>query len=126
MGSRGTFLKSGGFTGGAKWEMVDHVGGIKVLLPIGKTSRNLPERSNTPGTAYLLYRKDGVFDQLRVFGADRVPLFDIDYGVHDGKKFLHVHYFKNGERAKKDEIVALHKGDVLYERYKHLFKGVPL
>lgn len=126
MGSRGTFLKSGGFTGGAKWEMVDHVGGIKVLLPIGKTSRNLPERSNTPGTAYLLYRKDGVFDQLRVFGTDRVPLFDIDYGVHDGKKFLHVHYFINGDCSDRKNFVPLHRGDSLYEKYKHLFKGVPL
>lgn len=83
---------------------------------------NLPERSNTPGTSYLLYRKNGDFDQLRVFGENRIPQFDIDYGVHDGKKSLHVHYFTNGIRGKHPDI--LHSGDALYEKYKSLFKGV--
>ena len=82
----------------------------------------LPEQSNTPGTSYLLYRKNGDFDQLRVFGEDRIPRFDMDYGVHDGKKSLHVHYYTDGKRSKTPEI--LHPGDALYEKYKSLFKGV--
>ena len=93
MGSRGSFLESGGFNTPARWHTVDYVDGIKVLTPKGpKASMNLPERSNTPGTSYLLYRKNGDFDQLRVFGENRVPQFDIDYGVHDSKKSLHVHH----------------------------------
>lgn len=83
---------------------------------------NLPERSNTPGTSYLLYRRNGDFDQLRVFGKNRMPQFDIDYGVHDGKKSLHVHYYTDGIRSKHPDI--LHPGDTLYEKYKTLFKGV--
>lgn len=63
MGSRGSFLESGGFSTPAKWQTVDYVGGIKVLLPKDlKASISLPERSNTPGTSYLSYRKDGTFD----------------------------------------------------------------
>lgn len=82
MGSRGSFLESGGFSTPARWHTVDYVDGIKVLAPKDpKASMNLPERSNTPGTSYLLYRKNGDFDQLRVFGENRVPQFDIDYGV---------------------------------------------
>ena len=74
MGSRGSFLESGGFSTPAKWQTVDYVGGIKVLLPKDlKASISLPERSNTPGTSYLSYRKDGTFDQLRVFGENRIP-----------------------------------------------------
>ena len=123
MGSRGSFLESGGFKTPAKWHTVDYVEGIKVLAPIdSKASLNLPERSNTPGTSYLLYRKNGDFDQLRVFGEDRIPQFDIDYGVHNGKKTLHVHYYTNGVRDKNPK--TLHPGDSLYGKYKRLFKGV--
>ena len=123
MGSRGSFLESGGFSTPARWHTVDYVEGIKVLeLKASNSSRSLPERSNTPGTSYLLYRKNGNFDQLRVFNENRMPRFDIDYGVHDGKKTLHVHYFTDGKRSKTPE--NLHSGDALYEKYKKLFRGV--
>lgn len=123
MGSRGSFLESGGFSVPARWHTVDYVDGIKVLEPKDvKASHNLPERSNTPGTAYLKRNTDGSFSQLRVFGADRLPMYDIDYGVHQAKKFLHVHYFVEGDRTGR--TVALNPGDALYEQYKRLFKGV--
>ena len=115
MGSRGSFLESGGFSTPARWHTVDYVDGIKVLeLKDSNSSRSLPERSNTPGTSYLLYRKNGDFDQLRVFNENRMPRFDIDYGVHDGKKSFHVHYFTDGKRSKTPDI--LHSGDALYEK----------
>ena len=123
MGSRGSFLESGGFSAPAKWETVDYVDGIKVLAPKdSKASISLPERSNTPGTSYLSYRKDGTFDQLRVFENDRIPKFDIDYGVHQGEKSLHIHYYKDGIRSK--EPIKIKEGDKIYEKYKRLFKGV--
>lgn len=74
-----------------------------------------------PVNGFELAIKMGV-SQLRVFGADRLPKYDIDYGVHQAKKFLHVHYFEDGNRTGK--TVALHPGDALYEKYKRLFKGV--
>lgn len=120
-------MKVVAFSASAKWHTVDYVDGIKVLAPKNpKASMNLPERSNTPGTSYVLYRKNGDFDQLRVFKADRTPLLDIDYGTHRGEKTLHVHYFFNGKRAKQDEIIFLKKGHPLYEKYKNLFKGAIL
>lgn len=123
MGSRGSFLESGGFSAPAKWQTVDYVDGIKVLAPKdSKASISLPERSNTPGTSYLSYRKDGIFDQLRVFENDRIPKFDIDYGVHQGEKSLHIHYYKDGVRSK--EPIKIKEGDKIYEKYKRLFKGV--
>lgn len=123
MGSRGSFLKEGGFSSPARWHTVDYVEGVKVLAPKDpKASMSLPERSNTPGTSYLSYRKNGDFDQLRVFGVDRIPKFDIDYGTHNGEKSLHIHYFTNGIRSKTPNI--LRPGDALYEKYKNLFKGV--
>ena len=81
-----------------------------------KASRSLPERSNTPGTAYILYRKNGNFSQLRVFGDDRIPVYDIDYGKHQGKYSLHVHYFKDGVREKDSEVMILRKLD--FELYR--------
>ena len=123
LGSRGSFLKGGGFSSPARWHTVDYVDGVKVLAPKDqKASMNLPERSNTPGTSYLSYRKNGDFDQLRVFGSDRIPKFDIDYGTHNGKKSLHTHYFTNGVRSNTPNI--LRPGDALYEKYRNLFKGV--
>ena len=123
MGSRGSFLESGGFNTPAKWHTVDYIDGIKVLSPKDpKASISLPDRSNTPGTAYLKISSDGTFSQLKVFGKDRLPIFDIDYGIHQGKKSLHIHYFINGNRNGK--TMDLHPGDKLYEKYKSIFKGV--
>lgn len=123
MGSRGSFLESGGFSTPARWHTVDYVDGIKVLEPKDpKASHNLPVRSNTPGTAYLKLDADGCFSQLRVFGEDRFPVYDIDYGVHQGKKFLHAHYYMNGKRA--NEAVPLSPGDPLFEKHRNVLKGV--
>lgn len=125
MGSRGSFLESGGFSVPAKWQTVDYAEGIKVLAPKdSKASISIPERSNTPGTSYISYRKDGTFDQLRVYGNDRIPKFDIDYGVHKGKKFLHIHYYKDGIRSK--EPIKVEESDKIYKKYKGIFKGVKL
>lgn len=125
MGSRGSFLESGGFRVPAKWHTVDYVEGIKVLAPKdSKASKSLPDRSNTPGTSYLKLNTDNVFSQLRVFGDNRLPIYDIDYGMHQGKKTLHVHYYLNGNRNGK--TIVLHKEDELYKKYKSLFKGVKI
>lgn len=125
MGSRGSFLESGGFSTPAKWHTVDYIDGIKVLaLKDPNASVSLPERSNTPGTSYISYRKDGRFDQVRVFGDDRIPQYDIDYGKHQGKISLHVHYYKEGVRQSVRDQDYLKPGDKLYEKYKRLFKGV--
>ena len=97
--------------------------GIKVLAPKDpKASISLPERSNTPGTAYISYRKDGTFDQYIVFDVNRMPIYRIDYGTHRGKKTLHVHYYKDGNSMPNPP--DLKKGDPLYEKHTHLFKGV--
>ena len=122
MGSRGSFLESGGFNTPAKWKAVDYVEGIKVLRPKDdKASLSLPERSNTPGTSYLLYDDKGVFRQFIIFAENRMPVYRIDFGTHRGKKSLHVHYYKNGDVTGRPNF--LHPGDKLYEKHKRLFKG---
>ena len=127
MGSRGAFLESGGFSTPAQWHTVDFVDGIKVLeRKDPKASKSLPERSNTPGTSYLLLNPDGTFKQLRVFGEDRKPILDIDYGPHRGMVSLHAHKYENGERISGDSVIIIKKGDHLYEKYKRLFKGVKM
>ncbi len=72
---------------------------------------------------YLTYKKDGTFKQLITFDQDRMPIYEIDYGVHAGIKSLHVHYYENGNR-KQGAFRILHEGDILYEKYKNVFKGV--
>ena len=123
MGSRGSFLENGGFSTPARWHTVDYIDGIKVLAPKDpKASISLPERSNTSETAYVSYRKDGTFDQYIVFDANRMPVYRIDYGMHRGKKTLHIHCYKNGNALPNPP--DLKKGDPLYEKHKRLFKGV--
>lgn len=125
MGSRGSFLESGGFSAPAKWETVDYVDGVKVLASKDlKASISLPERSNTPGTSYVAYGKDGVFKQFIIFDDNRIPIYEIDYGPHNHEKSLHVHYYYNGERSK--DPIRIYPGDLLYEKHKRLFKGVPV
>ncbi|MCF0231837.1 MAG: hypothetical protein HUJ63_06160 [Enterococcus sp.] len=123
MGGRGSFLESGGFSTPAKWQTIDYVDGVKILTPKDpKASISLPEHSNTPGTSYVAYGKDGVFKQFITFDENRFPVYQIDYGMHNHQKTLHVHYFKNGERSKNP--TNIHPGDILYEKHKRLFKGV--
>lgn len=125
MGSRGSFLESGGFSAPAKWQTVGYIDGIKVLRPKDpKAKPNLPGFSNTPSTAYLLLRDNGEFSQLRVFDADRKPILDVDFGKHANKKSLHAHKYVNGDREKNP--IMLKPGNNIYEQYKRLFKGVTI
>ena len=130
MGGRGAFLESGGFSK-YRYKVVDVVDGVKVLEPLdGRQKHSLPERSNEPCTSYMCYynKKDKngnkVFKQLIVFDENRMPIYRIDYGPHQGKISLHVHYFEDGNSLK--EVEYLHPGDELYEKHKNLFKGVEL
>ena len=130
MGGRGGFIKEGGFNK-YRYEIVDFVDGVKVLEPKDKSeTHSLPERSNSPCTSYMCYYKkkhkddEDVFKGYIIFDKNRMPIYRIDYGVHQGPKFLHVHYFENGELVGKPK--KLHPGDELYEKHKRLFKGVEL
>ncbi len=123
MGSRGSYLKEGGFNRYDWKELPNRIEGIKVVLPkdTGK-ALNLPYYSRTPATAYLKV-EDGKFSQLRKYKDDRSPEFDIDFGQHHTKEpYLHVHYYTNGIRNRTP--VALKPGDKLYEEYKTTFIGV--
>lgn len=123
MGATGSMLESGGFSAPHQWHTVDYIDGIKVLEKKDEKSRvSLPPRSNTPGATYISFRKDGTFDQIRKYGENRKPEYDIDYGNHKGKIYLHIHFYENGERSKNP--MPLKSGDKLYEKYKNAFKGV--
>ena len=119
MGGRGAFLINGGFSGPNNWYAVGMIYGIKVLMPTKGKSLSLPERSNTPGTSYLLYKPDGTFKQLRVFGDDRIPRYDIDYHIRNGKMDLHKHKYINGQR--NSEHIPLSKAELA--RYEKFLKG---
>lgn len=106
MGSRGSSLSSGGFRE-YNWKTVDFIHKVKVIVPKDAAkSLNLPLMSNTPGTEYLLYSEKGVFSQLRLYGNDRNPYCDIDYGLHRNKLSLHKHVWHNGQRGQASEMSA--------------------
>ena len=124
MGGRGAFLKDGTLKT-QRYKVVDFIEGIKILRPKDpKAKLSLPERSVTPNTSYASYYNDGTFRQFITFDENRMPRYQIDYGMHQGTKSLHVHHYINGDRKGKFEY--LHPGDVIYERHKRLFIGVPI
>ena len=124
MGGRGVFLKEGGFIK-RLYQVDGFIEGIKILIPKDpKAKRSLPERAGTPNTSYVSYHKDGTFRQFITFDEDRMPRYQIDYSRHQGKVSLHVHFYTDGERGKN--VRYLYPGDVIYERHKRLFKGVPI
>ena len=124
MGGRGSFLKEGGFIK-QRYKVVDFIEGIKILRPKNdKESLGLPERSGTPNTSYVCYKDDGTFKQFITFDEDRMPRYRIDYGTHQGRISLHVHFYINGEKI--NNVQYIYPGDVIYERHKRLFKEVPI
>ena len=132
MGSSGSYLKSGSFTG-QEWEQVGIINGVKIIKKIGikkDIKGNLPFFSNTPGTAYVLLDPDGKFSQFRQYREDRKVKFDIDYGRHNSAKpYLHMHTYANKTRLEPIPITNT-KGDIinksLYEKYKRFLKGIRL
>ena len=121
MGATGSMLESGEFSV-QNWATVDYIEGIKVLeAKKGNNSRGLPALSHTKGTQYILMDKNGKFKQLRKYGMDNKPLFDIDYGRHNNETTFHMHYYRNGIKQPQDYAVP----KSLIEKYKNAFKGVP-
>lgn len=126
MGGRGGFLATGGFSTPAQWHSTGLLYGVKVLErnnQRGKTG--LPGFSNTPGTAYLSFNKEGKFHQYRQYGKNRKPLFDIDYGVDGpltgrGVRAIHIHdYDGNGVRQPGRWMTESE-----YQKYKKFFERI--
>ena len=103
---------------------------MKVLIPMNKTrSLKLPEESHTAGGRYVLFDKDGIFHQYREYDMNHEVILEIGY--HHEKSLgegdvLHVHLhqtpgIENHANAVKYRIAP---GDLYYEKYKKLFKGV--
>ena len=124
MGGRGGMLPEGGFVK-QRYHVVDYVDGVKVLEPKdSREGRSVPERSGTPGTSYVCYRKNGTFKSFITFDKDRMPIYSIDYGIHQGVISLHAHFYKNGKKIKRVEY--LNQEHELYTKHKKLFKGVKI
>ncbi|WP_346696696.1 hypothetical protein [Thermophilibacter mediterraneus] len=126
MGGRSGFLSSGGFSTPAQWHSTGLLYGVKVLVRNDPKSRTgLPGYCNTPGTAYIAMNAEGKFHQLRQYGMDRRPLFDIDYGVDApltgrGVRAIHIHeYDSDGVRQPGRWLT-----DAELRKYGKFFKGV--
>ena len=115
MGGRGTFAigKKVDYT----YRTVGEIEGVKVLEGInGKHS--LPEESHS-STAYIKLSSDNTLKQYREFNVDHTAKLDIDYSIHQGKKFLHAHDYVNGVRQVARKLTMKEK-----EKYAKFFKGV--
>ncbi len=85
-----------------EWHVTGILYGIPILRPDNPNrSLNLPRNSEIPNVSYLLYDKNGVFKQMRIFGDDNKPKMDIDYHNKNGKMSLHKHIYIDGVRQKE-------------------------
>lgn len=118
MGGRGTF--SLGVKTADAFETVGEINGVKVLEKKNKSeSKNLPEEAHS-SKAYLLLDDNGVFRKYREYN-NHIIQFEIEYGTHAAKKFLHYHPYINGERQSAERI-----SPSMIEKYKKFFKGLDL
>ena len=100
MGSRGGSIGNSKVPKG--WHITNFFEGIAILRPNNPNqSLSLPRLSEIPGISYLLYGKNGIFKQLRIFGKDNKPDMDIDYHMKDGEMSLHKHIYIDGVRQKE-------------------------
>ena len=103
------------------WHITGFFEGIAILRPDNPNqSLSLPRKSEVPSTSYLLYGKNGVFKQLRIYGEDGKPTIDIDYHMKDGEMSLHKHIYIDGVRQK--EHIALTSAE--YNEYKKFVEKV--
>ena len=121
MGASGSMLENGEFSVQNRLT-VDYIDGIKVLeAKKENNNKGLPSRSHTKCTQYILMDSDGKFKQLKKYGMDNKPLYDIDYGKHNNEISFHMHYYKNGiKQPQAFDVIKEFK-----EKYKNVFKGVP-
>ena len=121
MGASGSMLENGEFSVQNRLT-VDYIDGIKVLeAKKENNNKGLPSRSHTKSTQYILMDSDGKFKQLKKYGMDNKPLYDIDYGKHNNEISFHMHYYKNGiKQPQAFDVIKEFK-----EKYKNVFKGVP-
>ena len=102
------------------WHATGSFYGIPILRPNSEGSLSLPRNSEVPNVSYLLYGKNGVFKQMRIFGDDNKPKMDIDYHIRDGKMSLHKHIYIDGVRQKEHiDLTATE-----YDNYKKFIEKV--
>lgn len=103
------------------WHITGFLYGIAILRPDNPDqSLSLPSKSEIPNVSYLLYKRDGVFKQLRIFGDDNKPKMDIDYHMKDGELSLHKHIYIDGVRQKEHIELTTEE----YNEYKKFVEKV--
>ena len=121
MGSRGAMSASGKLKR-QEWKSAGEMFGIKILEKIDeKKNRGLPWFCVQPNSAYILLDKDGEFYQLRQYGDDRAPKFDVDFHAKSAKgdkeKIPHIHEYLNDRRQHGRPL-----SDSEYDKYSKFFE----
>lgn len=106
--------------------------GIKVLVKEDKRESSTPLHSNTPYTMYAKIDKNGIVNQITVYGgeAGRTKIKDIDIGHKhtnkDGTVFMdneiHVHDYVNGKRNYNARKPSEQENNLLLGARKRVFR----
>lgn len=133
MGSRGQFLKAGGFTV-YNYKTLMRYNNIRFVILKDKTRKNvkLPERSNSPRAVYATLGTDGEIKSISFFNGSRKKYKEIDLShFHNGMK-PHVHIIdpnslnmRSGivreltsyEKKRVDSIISFYKKHHIKEKY---------
>ncbi|MBR5032462.1 MAG: hypothetical protein IKX70_02180 [Treponema sp.] len=123
MGSRGSYLKSGGFTE-YKYRTLIRYNKVRYVVQTDGKPVKIPERSNSPRSVYVTLSKRGDIQSITFYRTDRRLYKEIDFlHKHEGMG-VHVHEidpyatsFRTGnarpptrkEQLKIDSIVRFYK-----------------
>ena len=132
MGSNGSFDSETSKTlRKFQWEDTGKtISGIMVIKKKNaKSSVSLPTKSASPGSAYVMLDKDGIFKHYAEYGENQQMKLRLDYGVHGGKKSFHLHKYDQKGKETTTVIASRDDGVIderLYNKYKKFLKGIKL
>lgn len=90
MGSRGAYLKAGGFTE-YNYKTIIRYNKVRYVVQTNGKPVKIPERSNSPRAVYVTLSKKGDIQSITFYRADRRLYKEIDFlHKHDGMS-VHVH-----------------------------------
>ena len=122
MSSRGAFIENGHVTT-EEYETEKEIEEAKVLKGKGG-NHGLPDYSHTAERIYIKENKDGSFRELRVYGKNHKPVYEVGYHGEINltgnrhKKVLHFHLFTDD--LKHLEATLINKDSDFYKKVKKI------
>ena len=126
MGGRGAYTE--GKQQNYVYETVGKIDGVKVLIPVNKTSsHSMPAEAHSSDSYIILDKKYGEFRQYREYNKNHLPTFEVGYHFEsglseNGKNVFHIHEFSKPGIENRQGSRLMTPDEIT--KYKKYFKGI--